>query len=194
MYLNNVSKCVYYFIFLSPILILVLSYYLTKVCEWPGLNKIYLFFIILIVVFLVTKKIIEALINKVINFLKAQSTIIEIEEIEIYDSKSICTIFSYVIPIVSLLLDIFDKKILNNINPLECLLVYCFLFSIFLGMNNSIQPNPMLVLCGYHFYKIKIKDGVRGYLLISKKDIRSINELTTNVSQCFSYACIDLRK
>jgi hypothetical protein len=94
------------------------------------------------------------------------------------------------------LLDIFEKNFFN-ITPSEWLLVYgvyCVLFSIFLGMNNSIQPNPMLVLCGYHFYKIKIKDGVRGYLLISKKDIRSINELTTNVSQCFSYACIDLRK
>lgn len=193
MYLNHISKSVYYLIFFSPILILGLSYYLTKKVDCSYLDTIYVFFIISIVVFCVTKKIIKALVNKVIDLLKPRSIPIEIEEIEIYDSKSICTIFSYVIPIVSLLLDIFDKKILNNINPLECLLVYCFLFSIFLGMNNSIQPNPMLVLCGYHFYKIKIKDGVRGYLLISKKDIRSIKDLT-EVSQCFSYACIDLRK
>lgn len=192
MYLNNVSKFVYYLIFFSPIIILGLSYYLTKICDWVYQYKIYVFLILFIVVLLGTKIIIEAFINKVIDRLKAQSIPIQIEEIEIYDSKSICTFFSYVIPIVSLLLDIFDKKIFN-INPLEGVLVYCVLFSIFLRMHNNIQPNPMLVFCGYHFYKIKIKDGVRGYLLMSKKDIRSIDELTT-VHQCFSYACIDLRR
>ena len=70
MYLNHISKSVYYLIFFSPILILGLSYYLTKKVDCSYLDTIYVFFIISIVVFCVTKKIIKALVNKVIDLLK----------------------------------------------------------------------------------------------------------------------------
>lgn len=193
MYLNTISKFVYYLISFLPILILGLSYYLTKVC-WLYLKYdyiyVFIFIFIFLVLFLVVKKIIKVVINKLIVKLQLESIIIE--EIEICDFKSISVFFSYVFPIISWLLGEFEKVHLG-INHINALLVYCFLFSGFLCMNNNIQPNSMLVLCGYHFYKIKIKNGVKDYLLISKNDIQSMNQLT-KVRRCFSYACIDFRK
>ena len=62
---------------------------------------------------------------------------------------------------------------------------------LFLALSNSIIPNPLLMLKGYHFYKITTIDGSNDiYLLSKRKSIQNRNTVNT-VMVTFNYLAIE---
>ena len=83
----------------------------------------------------------------------------------------------------------------NGLGYLEIIYLYLILFfsyAFIFSMINTVQPNPVLIVCGYHFYKIQIKNGIGGCLLISKKKLKNKEEIS-NVIHVFDYVYLDLK-
>jgi hypothetical protein len=89
--------------------------------------------------------------------------------------------FSYLLPFASI---IWDK-----INPFITLGVSMVIFLILLRASNP-TANPLLFLIGYHFYEVEGENGIGNYLVMSKKDLRNKDELTT-VSRVTEYLLLD---
>ncbi len=92
---------------------------------------------------------------------------IHVTSVAPHDLPLISCIISYLLPLLSLAID-------GNTLLLSC--IYFIVFIIILYMNTAI-PNIILLLLGYHFYKISEKNGVSGYVLISKRKIRNPKEI-----------------
>lgn len=62
---------------------------------------------------------------------------------------------------------------------------------LFLALSNTILPNPLLMLLGYHFYKITTVDGSSDVILLSKrKSIQNRNTVKTVIT-AFHYLTIE---
>ena len=46
--------------------------------------------------------------------------------------------------------------------------ILVLLVCLFMYISDSLIPNPILRLMGYHYYSIDLENGIQGYLLISK--------------------------
>lgn len=88
---------------------------------------------------------------------------------------------SYLLPFASMAIDDFDAILCGII---AILLIVIILFA------NSVTPNPLLFLRKYHFYEISAENGVSGYLLICKRDLRNAKHITT-VKRVFEFLLID---
>ena len=85
-----------------------------------------------------------------------------ISSIEINDEKYISVVLSYFLPVIALLLEV-NK---NNINIILYLISFVFLFISI----RSVILNPLLLVLGYHSYKVSTPN-MEGYTYVTRKVI-----------------------
>ena len=86
---------------------------------------------------------------------------VEIDEIKTADNESLTFVLVYLLPLASQASGGFSIPVL---------IFVAALFFFIVMTSNSYHFNPLLNLCGYHFYEVKVSGGVT-YILLSKKDI-----------------------
>lgn len=106
---------------------------------------------------------------------------IQVTDISPKDGHMAAYVISYLLPFASMAIDDFDITVCGII---AAALIAIILFA------NSVTPNPLLFLRKYHFYEISAENGVSGYLLICKRDLRNAKHITT-VKRVFEFLLID---
>lgn len=98
------------------------------------------------------------------------------------DSWCIAYVITYIIPCLSF--------VLEPLNPIVTGII-AVIIGLVISAANVIPPNPILRLCGYHFYKASSIDGANDYNLISKRS-GIHNKRTVNKVICaFDYILIE---
>ena len=114
---------------------------------------------------------------------KIERVSISVDNIVPNDSWVIAVLLSYAFPAAGI---VFEE--INNIYIHIGVVVFLF---VFLTLSNTILPNPILMIQGYHFYKITTTDGSSDICLLSKrKSIHNRNVIST-VIYAFSYLVIE---
>jgi|GEM_PF-2638490 len=67
-------------------------------------------------------------------------------------------------------------------------------WTLFLALSNTILPNPILMLQGYHFYKITTVDGSSDICLLSKRRGIHNRNIVKTVMIAFNYLAIEERE
>ena len=114
-------------------------------------------------------------------FAKITKMPIKISQIEPYDIQNLSVVLTYAVPLISL--------IITNDENLFYIAIIVLVFFIIVTLMNTVLPNPFFLL-RYHLYKVTIKDGVSGYLLLSSRKITYVHEITT-VYPVFDYFGVD---
>ncbi len=109
---------------------------------------------------------------------------IAIDSISSNDGWVIAVIVTYALPLASF---VFEG---SNLYISGALLVAAGLF---LATCNNIYPNPLLVLAGYHFYKVTNIDGGGEICLLSKRDSIHNREAIQSVVCAFNYLTVEGR-
>ena len=91
-------------------------------------------------------------------------------------------VISYLVPIAGV--------IGEEVNILVTVIILVVL-GILLPICNFVFPNPILLVCGYSFYKAETIDGADGYCLISKRKKISNASSIKYVQNIFSYYLIE---
>lgn len=107
---------------------------------------------------------------------------IRVTDVSPKDGWMVAYIVSYMLPFASMAIDDFDA-IVCGIIAAALIVIIPFV--------NSAAPNPLLFLRRYHFYEISAENGVSGYLLICKRNLRNAKHITT-VKRVFEFLLIDL--
>lgn len=107
---------------------------------------------------------------------------IGIDSIMPHDTWVIVVLLSYALPAAGV--------VFKDLNLYISIVVILF-WVLFLALSNTILPNPLLMLQGYHFYKIATIDGSSDIFLLSKrKSIQNRNVVNT-VMTAFHYLAIE---
>ena len=93
---------------------------------------------------------------------------ISVSSIRSNDKLSIIAIVTYVFPFSNLILKDFDVWLTLSIIGIVLL---------FIVLSNTVLPNPILMLRGYHFYEVTTVNGSDGISMISKR--KSIQDAKT---------------
>lgn len=93
-------------------------------------------------------------------------------------------IIAYLVPFASIALDKFN---------LEVSIIIAFALILILPFVNSAIPNPLLFVCGYHFYSVSAENGISNYILISKRSLRNSKHLKS-VQRIFEYLLLDTER
>lgn len=110
---------------------------------------------------------------------------IGIDSIVPHDTWVIVVLLSYALPAAGV--------VFKDLNLYISIVVILF-WVLFLAISNTILPNPLLMLQGYHFYKITTIDGSSDIFLLSKrKSIQNRNAVNT-VMTAFHYLAIEGEK
>lgn len=70
-------------------------------------------------------------------------------------------------------------------------IVVILLWILFLALSNTILPNPILMLQGYHFYKITTVDGSSDIILLSRRKSIQNRSVVNTVMIAFHYLAIE---
>lgn len=89
-------------------------------------------------------------------------------------------VITYLFPLASTVLTDFDYRIS---------IIIVAILIVVIPLVNSISPNPLLFIVGYHFYLIETENGVT-YLLMSKRKLCNKNQVKL-VNRLFDYLLID---
>ena len=108
--------------------------------------------------------------------------IITVTDVSPNDAWIVAYIISYILPFASMALDDYNLLLLFS-TSVAIVLVAPFV--------NSAVPNPLLALSRYHFYQITSENGVSGYVLISKRKIRSAKDVK-RVNRVFEFLLEDV--
>lgn len=108
--------------------------------------------------------------------------IITVTDVSPNDAWIVAYIISYILPFASMALDDYNLLLLFS-TSVAIVLVAPFV--------NSAVPNPLLALSRYHFYQITAENGVSGYVLISKRKIRSAKDVK-RVNRVFEFLLEDV--
>ncbi len=106
---------------------------------------------------------------------------IRVTDVSPRDSWMVAYVISYLLPFASMAIDDFDLTVCGIIAAVLMLII---------PFVNSATPNPLLFLRRYHFYEISAENGVSGYLLICKRNLRNAKHVTT-VKRVFEFLLID---
>ena len=102
-------------------------------------------------------------------------------EISSADKWIIGYVISYLIPLASIAITDFEPVIA---------LIVSLVIILALPLINSQSPHPLLFICRYHFFVVGTASGVKDYVLISKRNFRNVNQLTS-VKRVFEYMLYD---
>ena len=106
---------------------------------------------------------------------------IRISDISSCDGWIVTYLISYALPFASIALKNFNV-ILSGVIAFTIIVVALFV--------NSAIPNPLLFLCGYHFYHISTENGVSNYVLITKRKLRN-NKSIKYIKRLFEFLLLD---
>ena len=169
---NNIQKIIYNMSSVSPVLFIMGIVWILQMKSFYVPIILFSIFVLVNILFCVSfsygKKHVETM------------TII-VENIESYDSWIINYVITYLFP--------FSSFVIKEIN-LFILLGLSIIIFLILNLVLGVSPNPFLVLKKYHFYKATLKNGVSGYIIISKKKICNKKNIT-KVYRIFDYFLID---
>lgn len=113
------------------------------------------------------------------------------EEIQTLAVKSIRTADQEVLAfLVAYLLPLIAKDTLGIEGDIWTILYVFALVFVAIYHNNSYHFNPLLGLCGYHFYEIEADDGM-SFLLVTRQTLRK-QRLSTRAVQLTDYMFLDL--
>jgi hypothetical protein len=104
-----------------------------------------------------------------------------VEEISPADGWIWGFIASYLFPLTSIAI--------TDFNLLITLIIALAVMSV-LPWVNAASPHPILFLVGYHFYSVGTANGVKDYLLISRRKLRNKNQIQS-VKRLFEYLLLD---
>ena len=83
----------------------------------------------------------------------------------------------------------FGSMAIEDINIIFFGIIFIISTAIILFVNSTL-PNPLLLISRYKLYEISTENGVSGYLLISKRNLRNIKHIKT-VRRVFEFLLID---
>ena len=110
---------------------------------------------------------------------------IRVDSIVPNDSWVIVVLLSYALPAAGI--------VFKDINIyISAVVILCWV--LFLALSNTIIPNPLLMLQGYHFYKITTVDGSSDICLLSKRRGIHNRNLVKTVMVAFNYLAIEERE
>lgn len=107
---------------------------------------------------------------------------ITVTDVSPNDGWIVAYISSYILPFASMALDDYNFLLFFAIAAAIVILA---------PFANSAVPNPLLALGRYHFYQITAENGVSGYVLISKRKIRSAKDVK-RVNRVFEFLLEDV--
>jgi len=105
---------------------------------------------------------------------------VSISEIKTADNESLAFILVYLLPLANQVSDKINVAVLIFVGIL-------FFFTV--STSNAYHFNPLLSFLGYHFYEVKLENGVT-YILLSKNNISDCKKIKT-VSQLTEYMIIE---
>ncbi|MCR5636690.1 MAG: hypothetical protein K6F76_05905 [Clostridiales bacterium] len=110
---------------------------------------------------------------------------ISVNSVKSNDKYSVVAIISYVLPFSNLVLA--DYNIWLSLSIIGIALLFLFI-------SNVVWPNPILMLCKYHFYEILTANGSNGLSLISTR--KSIQDAKTikKVIALWDYFMIEVKQ
>lgn len=97
------------------------------------------------------------------------------------DGRIITYIITYIFPFASMVFKDFDLVV--------CVIIGAMLIIVMPNINTAI-PNPILFLCGYHFYQVSGEHGISGYILISRRKLRKAKDVKV-VNRIFDFLLLD---
>lgn len=112
---------------------------------------------------------------------KIPTTNVVLSSVEPYDIQNMTVLLTYILPMVSMMLTD-DTNILIGV----FLVVFMFIVT---TLMNTVLPNPFFIF-RYHLYKVSIRDGVSGFLLMSKRQLTSVKQVK-KIYWVFDYFGID---
>ena len=105
---------------------------------------------------------------------KLETVPISVSSVKSNDKLSTAAIVTYILPFSNLILKDFNVWLTLSIVGIVLLLII---------LSNTVLPNPILMLRGYHFYKVTTVNGSDGLSMISKRksiqDAKTINRVIT---------------
>lgn len=107
---------------------------------------------------------------------------ISIAEVTSNDIWVLGYIISYITPLFSLAID--------EISPIAICIVI-LVFSVVLATSNTVFPNPILRVLGYHFYKVSTVDGAKDYCFICRRKEIHNTDIIKKARYAFGYFLID---
>ena len=102
-------------------------------------------------------------------------------DISPHDGWIVTYLISYILPFASIALKDFNV-ILSGVIAVTIIVIAPFV--------NSAIPNPLLFLCGYHFYHVSTENGVSEYVLITKRKLRN-NKAIKYTKRLFEFLLLD---
>lgn len=106
---------------------------------------------------------------------------IRTNEISPSDGWLVVYVLTYMLP--------FANMVIDDFNIYVCSLIAIIIALITAHVNTAI-PNPVLFCLGYHFYSVGAENGISGYVLISKRKLRSKRALK-KVNRFFEFVLLD---
>lgn len=106
---------------------------------------------------------------------------IRVTDVSPKDGQMVTYVISYMLP--------FASTVIEELN-IEICGVIAIVFVLITLFRNSATPNPLLFCQRYHFYEISTENGVSGYLLVCKRNLRNAKHVTT-VKRVFEFLLID---
>ena len=178
---NRFQKFVYYSSAFVPVLIVFAIVLLIEKTTWTQQMKINW----IIPVFLLVLAMILIIVF-LLFFKKAKRDlpIMEIHgsEYECIDSWLVAYVIAYMLPFATLVLgDVIWVVLCIAMILLMAVLVF----------TDYATPHPILFCKGYHFYELKIEGSASNYIVISRKQIRSVDNIR-KVSRVFEFLFIRL--
>lgn len=112
------------------------------------------------------------------------SMVVRAKDVSPNDKWILAYVVTYLIPFSSIGWEHVDLKICGAISIIIiCVLQYTI----------DAIPNPLFFIGGYHFYNLSTESGISGYILISKRKIRSIKNLKS-VKRIFEFLLLDVER
>lgn len=109
---------------------------------------------------------------------------ISVNSVKSKGSFAFAVIIAYVLPFSNLVLADYNTWLSLSIAGLALL---------FLFMSNTVWPNPVLMLVGYHFYEISNINGSEELLLISRRDSIQDAKTIKKVIALWNYLMIEVK-
>lgn len=158
---------------MSPLLIIMAIVFSIQKINW----KVCLLFGIIGITFFIYSFIFIWLCFKKLPPIKANVT-----DVSPNDTWVVGYIIAYIVP--------FTSVVMSTINLWISLIVAVVALGVIIAINNT-SFNPVLMLAGFHCYKITLKNGISGCILLSKrKEIRN-NDQIASILRVGNYLLID---
>lgn len=119
------------------------------------------------------------------NKAKKNLSILDIKgtDFHLADERIVAYVITYLLPMASFPFSDFIVSVL---------IIVLFILIIVFTFTDYVAPHPLLFCLGYHFYELSVEGAASGFIVVSKKRIRNINDFQ-KVSRVFEFLLIRVR-